>query len=331
MSVEAQPRSPLSQAKRLAESLHVRILVTLSLLGVVAAQIDWSQMERRVSHGHPLDFVAAVALVLSALVIGAYRWWRLLRRAEIHIDAGRLARVYSVSTFSSTFLPTSLGGDVTRALLVARRGPLLTRVVVTIVVDRIGGLMGLLGMAWIAFALQSSTVPNGAQVFLAWVTAVVIVGSLLLAAALFRGSRLARSLIPARLMSVARESRSLLQSYARDPRGLAVLLVSSLLFQALISFQLVMLAHAIDVHLSFATAAVALALVTVVTLIPISIGGFGVREGTYVVLLGGASIGATDATLISVLSVATLFFASLPGAFMLARGGVALALEGAPQ
>jgi hypothetical protein len=76
---------------------------------------------------------------------------------------------------------------------------------------------------------------------------------------------------------------------------------------------------------------VALALVTVATLVPISIGGFGVREGTYVLLLGGASIGATDATLISVLSVAALFIASLPGAFMLARGGLAPALREVPR
>jgi len=91
-----------------------------------------------------------------------------------------------------------------------------------------------------------------------------------------------------------------------------------------------MLARAIGVHLPFATAAVTLALVTVVTLIPISIGGFGVREGTYVVLLGAASVGATDATLISLLSVAVLFLASLPGAYMLARGGLAPALGTAP-
>ena len=115
--------------------------------------------------------------------------------------------------------------------------------------------------------------------------------------------------------------------YARTPSLLVTLVLSSLLFQAFVSLQLVFLARAIGVHLAFATAAVALALVTIATLIPISIGGFGVREGTYVVLLGSASINATDATLISLLSVAALFFASLPGAFLLARGGVAPALR----
>jgi glycosyltransferase 2 family protein len=315
----------------MVESLPVRVAVTLVLLGIVASQIDWRQMRERVSNGHPLDFAIAVGLVLCALAIGAYRWWLLLHKAEVRLDVAQIARVYSVSMFSSTFLPTSLGGDVTRALLVVRRGQLLTRVVVTIVLDRVGGLTGLLGMAWIALAFQSTKVPDGAQVFLVWVTAATVIGALLLAVAVLRGSRVAQALVPKRLVSVARESRALLQSYARDPATLILVVVLSLAYQALVSLQLVMLARAIDVHLAFATAAVTLALVTVVTLIPISIGGFGVREGTYVVLLSGAMIDATDATLISVLSVTTLFIASLPGAFMLARGGLRPALEAVPQ
>ena len=330
MSAETRVSSLLGRARRVAESLPARIVVTLALLGLVASQIDWSLMAARIRHGHPLDFLAAVLLVLLALVIGAWRWWLLLRKADLRLGALSVARIYAIATFSNTFLPTAVGGDVTRALLVVRRGPQLTRVAITIIVDRVAGLFGLVGMAWIAFAFQPMAVPDDARVFLAWVTVAVLVGSLLVLVAVFRGSRLVRAITPQRLVSMARASRALLHTYVRDPLLLVALLVSSLLFQALISLQLVMLARAIDVHLSFATAAVVLTLVTVVTLIPISIGGFGVREGTYVVLLGGASIAATEATLISLLSVATLFLASLPGAFLLARGGIKPAIEAVP-
>jgi glycosyltransferase 2 family protein len=327
MAVEVENNSWAGRLRSVAQSLPMRIVVTLALLGIVAAQIDWSRMAARIRGGHPLDFLAAVALVVIALIIGAYRWWLLLRRANVPLGASSVARAYSVGIFSNTFLPTAVGGDVTRALLVVRRGPLLTNVAITIVVERVASIIGLVGMAWIAFAFQSATVPKGAQIFLAWVTAVVVVASLLGFVAVTRGSRLARAMTPRRFMATARQSRSLLLRYANDPPLLVVLLVLSLLFQALVSMQLVMLARAIDVHLAFSTAAVVLALVTVVTLIPISIGGFGVREGSYVVLLGGVSIAATEATLISLLTVATLFIASLPGAYMLVRGGVAPAIE----
>jgi glycosyltransferase 2 family protein len=308
-------------------SIWARVVITTALLAIVASRINWQRMGDRLRHGHPLDFVIAVGLMLLALVIGAYRWSRLLDKANIHLGVSPLARVYAVSTFSNTFLPTAVGGDVTRALLVVRRGPMLTRVSITIIIDRVGGLIGLVVMAWIALALRPTTVPKGAQIFLAWVTAAVIIGSLLVMVIVFRGSRLARSVTPMRLMPIARQSRSLLHSYTRDPVALVVLVCLSLLYQGLVSMQLVMLARAIDVHLPFTTAAVVLALVTVVTLIPVSIGGFGIREGTYVLLLGGASIAATEATLISVLSVATLFLISLPGAYILARRGITPAFE----
>lgn len=323
-------RVRLAQAGRAVGSLPFRIVVTLALIGVVAAQIDWSRMGHRLSHGQPLYFLAAVAAVLVALIAGAVRWERLLAPAGLHLGAGPLARIYAVSTFSNTFLPTTVGGDVTRALLVARRGPLLARTVLTIVVDRAAGLAGLLGLGWLALAIEPARVPHGARSFLAWVTLAVLIGGAVTLILVFRGNPLGRAIVPDRHRDGARASRSLLQSYATDPVNIVVVLLLSLAHQALISLQLVLLAHAIDVNLSFATAAVVLALVTVVTLIPISIGGFGIREGTYVVLLAGASIAATDAALISILSVASLFIASLPGAALLMRGGVAPALEVAP-
>jgi glycosyltransferase 2 family protein len=330
MSTRAEdPRSGL--VRRMTRSVWARIIVTTALLVIVASQISWRQMAERVRHGHPLDLLAAVILVVVALIIGAYRWWRLLRKADVPLGLSSLVRIYAISIFSNTFLPTTVGGDVTRALLVVRRGPLLTRVATTIVVDRVGALAGLLGMAWISVAFQSATVSHRALVFLAWVTGGMLIGSLLVLTAVLRGSGPVRAVIPRRLISAARQSRLLLRSYVGDPVTLVVLLVLSLIYQALISIQLVVLARAINVHLSFATAAVVLALVTVATLIPISVGGFGVREGSYVVLLGGVSIAATEATLISVLSVVTLFLASLPGAFLLARGGIQPALEAAPS
>lgn len=311
-----------SRLAHLAQSAWLRAAVTFALLAVVASRLDWSQIADRLREGHPLDFLLAVAIVVVALVIGAWRWHALLRGAGVPLAVPRLARIYAVSTFSGTFLPTTAGGDVARALLVTRRGPQLNPVVVSVLVDRAGGLVGLLGIAWLGLSFAPAHVPDGAEAVLAWTTLALVCAGALTAVATLRGGRLGRRLVPARLVGAVRDARDVLRGYARNPGLLASWLLLSFAYQALIAIQLVVLGHAIDIELSFATAAVALALVTIVTLIPISIGGFGLREGSYVVLLGGASIAASDATLISVLSVATLLVASLPGAYLIMRGDV---------
>lgn len=322
MSPELDGGRWLRRILALAKSVWVRAGVTLLLLGIVASRLDWSQMEARLSDGHPLDFLLAVGLMLVALAIGAYRWHALLDAADVRLSLSRLARIYAVSTFSSTFLPTTAGGDIARALLVARRGPVLARTVVSVLVDRLGGLIGMIGLAWIALVLQPDAVPVGVQAFLGWTTLVFALAGGLVAAAAFRGSGLAVRIVPERFVALARDSRQVLVAYARDPRLLLKWISTSLVYQLLVALQIVALAHAIDLDMPVATAAVALAVVTVVTLVPISIGGFGIREASYVVLLGSVSIGASDAALISVLSVATLLVASLPGAYLLITGNV---------
>ncbi len=67
--------------------------------------------------------------------------------------------------------------------------------------------------------------------------------------------------------------------------------------------------------------AVVIPLVLIATLLPISIAGFGVREGTFVALLGEVGVSAGDATLLSLLSAAALALASLPGGLALVVGG----------
>jgi len=326
MSAPKTPAS-LGRLRRLLASAWLRIAVTAALLAIVAAQVDWVTMAGRLHDGHLEDFVAAVALLSLALAVGIWRWQLLLRACGIRLTAARCIRVYALSTFSGAFLPTTVGGDVARALLVARRGKPLARAAPPVVMDRVAGLVGLVALAWIALALSREAVPAGARTFLVVVTLAMLVALLAVGTVRASGAGAIRRLIPARARAVAEELLSVLGGYSRSPRLILAVVLLSIAFQALVALQIVMLAHAINVELPFGTAAVALALVTVVTLLPISIGGFGVREGTYVVLLGGASISATDATLISVLTVATLLFASLPGAYLLARGGLPPGLE----
>lgn len=323
-AVEATP--PDSVLRRLLGSIWLRVIVTVGLLAAVAANVDWSRMEHRLSHGRPGYFAAAVALVVATLLVGVLRWRILLEATGIHLGLPTLSRIYAMSSFSGTFLPTSVGGDVARALLVVRRGPVLTEVAMSVIVDRIGSLVGVIGIAWLAVAIDPHAATRDALVALAVFSALFAVGG---AAALLVISRprLAARFVPARLRALAARSGGVLRTYVSDVALFASVIGVSLVFQGLVALSIVLLARSVDVDLSYSVAALALAFMTLTSLVPISIAGFGVREASYVVVLGSAGISASDATLISLLTVAALFLASLPGAGFLMQRGMKPALE----
>jgi hypothetical protein len=88
-------------------------------------------------------------------------------------------------------------------------------------------------------------------------------------------------------------------------------------FQGLVLLSLWLVAQSVDVHAPFVVLAASLPPVFIISALPVSIGGFGVREVSYVVLLGHAGISSTSAATLSLLYGLSFTAATLPGAIML--------------
>jgi hypothetical protein len=73
---------------------------------------------------------------------------------------------------------------------------------------------------------------------------------------------------------------------------------------------LILVAKTLGLELSFALAAVTASIVVVAILIPVSVGGLGIREGGFVLLLGDAGIDPADAMLVSLLGAAAVLLSS---------------------
>lgn len=307
--------------RRVAGSTAFRAAVTAILLWAVLGQLDWERILDKVESGNPAYGLLAVLCVVAALLVGAVRWAVLLRLAGIMLPAGEIGRIYAVTSFANAFLPTSIGGDVARPLMVARRGPVLARAIATVLIERFAALLALLAVAWLGVLAVPGVVSSGSVLALAVVSLGLMTVTAALAVRPSIFARVMRALIPVRFAPSLGEAGEVVRALRASPRAVVTVAVQSLIFQALVTMQIVFLAKMIGTELPFGLGAVALALVTLATLLPISIGGFGVREGSYVVILAGGGIGHTDAVLISLLTVAALFIATLPGAIALIRGG----------
>jgi glycosyltransferase 2 family protein len=291
-------------------SVWFRGLVTVALLGLVLAQVDFSAAASTLAEAQWDWFVAAVALMAAGIVVGGARWYLLLRAAAVNVPRSTAIRAFSLAFFFNTVLPTSVGGDAVRAWIVGRPTGQVVTAATTVVLDKITALVCLFVVAGAALLLDSPSVPSSVAASFFW-TAVLFVSALAVGAAAAAGSaRLARRL-PERVRTAAKQAWSALHGWMRSPRLVLWVLALGILYQLMGVGVLVLLAEAIGLDLPFALAAVAAAVVLVAMLLPISIGGFGVREAGFVVLLGEAGIGTTDATLLSLLSALVILLASV--------------------
>jgi uncharacterized protein (TIRG00374 family) len=321
---ESSPQQRLQlwsdRLRRAAGSVWIRISVTAVLLSLVASQVDWTTAANRIAEGSWAWFVAAIGTLFAAQMIAAVRWRLLLTGASLDRPLLMVVRAYLIGVFANSFLPTAFGGDFARAWLLARPGAPLVRALLSVAVDRFIAFWCLVALAWLALSTNPEAVPGSLVAALLSVTAAGLAVSVLVIVFALRGGRKLARKLPERILGWARETRETLLLYKGKPKLLGAAAVLGLAFQFLTVLAMWMVAKAIDVQIAFSLLAVVLPLVLAITLVPISIAGFGVREGGMVLLLGTAGYSATEATLLSLVGVAALTVSSLPGAAAMVVG-----------
>lgn len=120
-----------------------------------------------------------------------------------------------------------------RAFVVARSGPVTSRTAVTVLVDRLAGLIGLVGVAWIGLAAAPGELPRNALAVGAWISAAFAAGGTVIAASALRDVRLGRPIVPAAIEGPMRVARDQVGEFLRRRGLLVMLLLCGLVFQAL--------------------------------------------------------------------------------------------------
>ena len=285
----------MTSLRRLAGSIWLRALVSAGLLALVASRIDFGAAGDRLSGGRWGYFAAAVAALFASFLLGAARWHVFLEAADIESSLPRAIRAYLIGTFTTNFLPTQVGGDVTRAWIASRPG-MRVRAAATVVVDRASAVVCLVVIAWIALAADPGPVPGLLIGALGASVGILALGALVAARFLRGGTGLGR-LLNERIRDWGDEARRAVRDYGAKHPGISVSIRA----------------------VPFSVLAVTLPPVLIATMAPISIAGFGVREGMFVLLLRHADVVTTNAALLSLMSAAAFAVASLPGGLALLR------------
>ncbi|HEX5080139.1 MAG TPA: lysylphosphatidylglycerol synthase transmembrane domain-containing protein [Geminicoccaceae bacterium] len=299
----------------------LRVVVSLLLVAALAFYVDLGQVGRILASSRPDLVVCLVALATSLRLLSAYRWFVLLRTGRPDLSLMRIVRISFVSVFAGTFLPGGIGGEAVRIYGAARASSDLALAFSSAVVERAFGLFALLVMVATGLSLGPPGLPH---VLRTWALA----GLLGLAAgAWLMMAHRPRARITAWLSRwpiLAPVNNRLRKLYDRmDLFAGSSVLTSSFLLSFVLQFARVLAAfvaaRALHVDVPFASLLVVVPAGMLVSSIPVSIGGLGLREGTMVSLLGMVGVAPAAGLALSVLMLAAGFVSTLPGAIFLAQ------------
>lgn len=303
-------------------SLALRLLVSAVLLIIVLAYADVGEVAKAARDNAWGWLVGALALMALASVVGAIRWRLLLQGAHIQVSILQAVRAFAASLLLNNVLPTSVGGDAVRAWLVGRQSGRFLGATASTIVDKATALGCLFVLGWVALAVERGAVPRSIVGVFAWVT-IGLAAALGAATLVVVGARPVIHRLPKGSVALIEEAWATLRGWASSGKLVASLLGLGIAYQALAVLALILTGKSIGLEISFALAAVSASIVLVAMLIPVSIGGLGVREGGFVLLLGEAGFSAAEATLLALLSAATIVVA---GAVVVAVTGASDAL-----
>lgn len=288
----------------------LKALISLLLIVALLNGADVPSLLTRFQGVNPWSLFAAALVMFSLAFVHAARWVTIIRANGGRMRFSTSLRLVFVGYFFSQALPSSVGGDAMRIWQAHRAGLSLGTALNTVILDRLIALAALLIMTAVALPwLKDLAIDSPIR----WAFVLVLMAGAVGFAALLILNRLPEFVFRWKVArAAARLSEAARKTLLNAESGFATLALSVGVHIG-VSLVVFMLADALGVRVSLMHCILLVPLVMLVTLIPISIAGWGVREGAMVVAFGLIQVPRSDAIAVSLLFGMTLLVTGLPG------------------
>lgn len=128
----------------------IRVLISLGLLLYLIYLSDVPQIIDLIKSLNPFSILLAIGAFLFSILLLSKRWHLLLNSYGIFIKYHKLFVFYLIGLFFNNFLPTTIGGDLSRAYYLAQESSARSASIGTVFLERVIGLFSTLSLAFIA-------------------------------------------------------------------------------------------------------------------------------------------------------------------------------------
>ena len=260
----------------------VRLAISAVVLTIIFRLVPIQAVWREARQLSPALWIGGLAAFLVGHAISAAKWRLLIGEGVSYPIA---LRAHLAGLAANLALPSVAGGDVVRAGLLYKKVRDPARLAAGSVADRLLDTLGLVLIAALG-ALAAFGASSAGRVDLVLVGGALAVGIAASVLVILLANRLlATQRFQGRIGRLVRSVAAAIAGLAREPRRLATCLILSLVVQTLFICINISFAEAAQIKVPPAAWFFAWASAKIIAIVPVSLGGLGVREGSTAILL----------------------------------------------
>jgi len=300
--------------------LALKIVVSIVLLTLLFSKIDVARLWAIARRASLRWFAAALAVYSFNMIASTWRWYLLLRTQEVRVRRRWLFGSFLVASFFNNFLPSNIGGDVIRISDTARAARSRTLAATVVLMDRVLGLMALIFVAAVGASAAGAVHPAAPPVWPMWLWAGLLAGAAASAPAVLAPVGFSRLLQPLTVFhpewvgSRIETLTEVLTRFRARPGILARCFATAVFVQGTMVLFYFAVSYALHLSVSLSDIAVIVPISFVVQMLPVSFGGFGVREATFSIYFSRIGQPIESAVAMSLIAQALIILFSLTGA-----------------
>jgi len=295
--------------------LSARILVSVALLYFALRGINFAEIQGRLTQNSGSWFLGwatlSVLTILVQVFLGAMRWQEISVRCQAPLIVRQAFRYNMIGAFFNQTLPSTIGGDAVRLWLVSRTGAGWRSATYSVLVDRAVGLIALaivvvFSLPW-SYQLISNERGRLALVLIDLAAVSAGLGFLVLGHLPWPWLKI---WWPTRhFYACSLVANQVIFNYRSGPKIAAL----SLSVHVLTVVSAWCIVRSISAPANFDPMFMLVPPIALITMLPVSIAGWGVREATMMVAFGYAGLNQTDGTMVSLLSGVATFIVGILG------------------
>ena len=284
--------------------IFLRVSISILLLIVLFHKVDGQALWGLIKASHKIDIVFAFIIVLVIDALCFIRWDMLLKASGVSVPVKTLLKSFCGGLFFNVFLPSTIGGDVVKTLDLAAHTSKAKEVASTVFLDRLSGYVALVIVVLAACIVGWRYVEDRTVLYsIAVITGVLI--SILLV--LFNRfvynfvNGLLYSPTAGRIRTSIQEVHEEMHSLGKKKKILFYNLCLSLVVQLLGPVSTYLICRSLGSEINFMYFLIFPPIIGAITLLPISIGGLGLRDASTVYFFAKAGLPGNIAFAMSLL------------------------------